>query len=208
MLYVWMPLHMGWLLVNGLCVLLYLRSPKGGCCSISGDLSYSIDKEDYLQKFKCVSFWLLNFCVWLEGLDSAYRFNHTSWMRVVTPTDRPKSVRISYVIEVLWLLCVVSWLSFPDGVGSFVIALSQISSFLLIYTCKSNLQNSNNEERWMKCKFYFSHFFHISQLVMILIYAVLRHRYRPTVHSSCFSLVRFNTSTMYFPVINASRLKK
>ena len=28
------------------------------------------------------------------------RFNHTSWMVVVTPTDRPKSVRNRYVIEV------------------------------------------------------------------------------------------------------------
>ena len=29
------------------------------------------------------------------------RFNHTSWVTVVTPTDRPKSVRIRCVIEVL-----------------------------------------------------------------------------------------------------------
>ena len=28
------------------------------------------------------------------------RFNHTSWMAVVTPTDRPKSVRNRCVIEV------------------------------------------------------------------------------------------------------------
>ena len=28
------------------------------------------------------------------------RFNHTSWMSVVTPTDRPKSVRNCCVIEV------------------------------------------------------------------------------------------------------------
>ena len=29
-----------------------------------------------------------------------YRFNHTSWMTFVTPTDRPRSVRILCVIEV------------------------------------------------------------------------------------------------------------
>ena len=32
-------------------------------------------------------------------LGTRKRFNHTSWMTVVTPTDRPKSVRNRCVIE-------------------------------------------------------------------------------------------------------------
>ena len=35
--------------------------------------------------------------------------NHTSWMAVVTPSDRPKSVRNSYVIELFCgVVCVVT----------------------------------------------------------------------------------------------------
>ena len=36
------------------------------------------------------------------------RFNHTSWLAVVTPTDRPKLVRSRCVIEVLVTFCVVT----------------------------------------------------------------------------------------------------
>ena len=53
----------------------------------------SVSKEDYLQIFKCVSFWLYSFCGSWEGWDPVNRFTHTSWLAVVTPTDRPKSVR-------------------------------------------------------------------------------------------------------------------
>ena len=36
------------------------------------------------------------------------RLNHTSWVTVVTPIDRPKSVRNRYVIEVFGgVVCVV-----------------------------------------------------------------------------------------------------
>ena len=37
-------------------------------------------------------------------------FNHTSWVTAVTPTDRPKSVRNSYVIKFLvaFLCCHVA----------------------------------------------------------------------------------------------------
>ena len=57
--------------------------------------------------------------------------NHTSWVAVVTPTDRPKSIRNLCLIELFCgVVCVVTlpfWL--PVGVGAFVIGLSQISSF-------------------------------------------------------------------------------
>ena len=57
--------------------------------------------------------------------------NHTSWVAVVTPTDRPKSVRNRCVIELFVALFVLSLCPFDisAGVWAFVIGLSQISSF-------------------------------------------------------------------------------
>ena len=43
-----------------------------------------------------------------EGWVPVNRFNHTSWMTVVTPTDRPKSVRNRCVIEVFGGVFVLS----------------------------------------------------------------------------------------------------
>ena len=59
------------------------------------------------------------------------QFNHTSWVVIVTPTDRPKSVRNRCVIEVLVGGFVLSrcFLDFSVGVWGFVIEMSQISSF-------------------------------------------------------------------------------
>ena len=58
--------------------------------------------------------------------------NHTSWVAVVTPTDRPKSVRNRCLIELfLWrCLCCHCPFDISVGVGAFVIGLSQISFFL------------------------------------------------------------------------------
>ena len=49
--------------------------------------------------------------------------NHTSWVAVVTPTDRPKSVRNRCVIELFVALFVLSLCPFDIsvGVGAFVI---------------------------------------------------------------------------------------
>ena len=57
--------------------------------------------------------------------------NHTSWVAVVTPTDRPKSVCNRCVIELFVVLFVFSLCPFDisAGVGAFVIGLSQISPF-------------------------------------------------------------------------------
>ena len=67
------PLRLVWLLV---------------CC---------LYKEVYLQIFKCVSFWLHGSGEWEGG--PVNQVNHTSWVSVVTPTDRPKSVRNCCLIE-------------------------------------------------------------------------------------------------------------
>ena len=60
-----------------------------------------------------------------------HQVNHTSWVTVVTPTDRPKSVRNRCVIELFVALFVLSLCPFDTSVnvGDFVIGLSQISSF-------------------------------------------------------------------------------
>ena len=53
-------------------------------------------------------------------------------MAIVTPTDRPESVRNRCVIEVLVLsLCCLFTSLFTDGIGAFAIGRSQISSFSL-----------------------------------------------------------------------------
>ena len=57
-------------------------------------------------------------------------------MAVVAPTDRPKSVRNRCVIEVFGGVFVLSvaFFYFSEGVGTFVMGLSQISSFFAMYT--------------------------------------------------------------------------
>ena len=65
-------------------------------------------KEVYLQIFKCVSFWLHGCCGEWEG-GPENQVNHTSWVAVVTPTDRPKSVRNCCLIEhFCGVVCVVT----------------------------------------------------------------------------------------------------
>ena len=62
-----------------------------------------------------VSFYIVNVCPdsccgkW-KSWDPINRYNHTSWMAIVTPTDRPKSVRNSCVIEIFGRFCVVTLL--------------------------------------------------------------------------------------------------
>ena len=68
------PLRFGWLLV---------------CC---------LYKEVYLQIFKCASFWLHGCCGEWEGW-ARKSVSRTSWVALVTPTDRPKSVCNRCVIE-------------------------------------------------------------------------------------------------------------
>ena len=67
-------------------------------------------------------------------------FNHTSWVAVVTPTDRPKSASNRCVIKDFWLrFCVVALLLrfFSVSVGFFLIGLSQAYSFFS-FICFNN----------------------------------------------------------------------
>ena len=76
-------------------------------------------------------FCLHSFCGYLEGWDPVNWFNHTSNVAVVTPADRPKSVRNCCVIEVFGGGFVLSlcFLEISVCVRAFVIGLSQISFF-------------------------------------------------------------------------------
>ena len=70
----------------------------------------SVYKEDYLQIFKCVSFWLHSCCGKWAGWDPVNRFNHTSWVAIITPTDRPVGLQ-SLCNRIFWLrFCVVALL--------------------------------------------------------------------------------------------------
>ena len=73
--------------------------------------------------------------------------NHTSWVALVTPTDRPKSVRNRCLIELFCdVVCVVTCpFDISVGLGAFVIGLGQISSFLS--------PKSNNVGRYRKLHF-------------------------------------------------------
>ena len=78
-----------------------------------------------------MSFWLHGCCGEWEG-GPVNQVNHTSWVAVVTPTDRPKSVRNCCLIELFCgVVCVVT-LPFWHfcWCRGFVIGLGQISSFL------------------------------------------------------------------------------
>ena len=88
--------------------------------------------ENYLQILKRLSFWLQSCCGWWEDCDPLNRFNHSSWVAVVTPTDRPNSVFNRCVIEgfggVFVLFCHIAFWTL-SVVRAFVIGLLQISSF-------------------------------------------------------------------------------
>ena len=66
-------------------------------------------------------------------MDPVNKFNQTSWVAIVTPTDRPKSVRNRCLIEVFGGIVVLSrcFLDFSVGVGAFVIGQSRISAVSL-----------------------------------------------------------------------------
>ena len=88
-------------------------------------------KEVYLQNFKYMSFKLHSCCGEWDGLVHK-PVNHTSWLAVVTPTDRPKSVCNRCVIE---LFCVAFYVlslcpfNISVGIGALVITLPFLSFY-------------------------------------------------------------------------------
>ena len=85
-----------------LCIDIYDFSAWRGCWFVY------LYKEVYLHIFKCVSFWLHGCCGGVGRL-ARKPVNHTSWVAVVTPTDRPKSVCNRCLIELFCgVVCVVT----------------------------------------------------------------------------------------------------
>ena len=71
--------------------------------------------------------------------------NHTSWVAVVTPTDRPKSVRNRCLIEhFCGVVCVVTLpFDISVGVGAFVIQCKTESDLFLFLFVIGLLQTSS-----------------------------------------------------------------
>ena len=117
----------------GFCSLLVTLSFKENICSILFSLDTLHIKISANCKIipACSCPQIHNCCGEWEGWDPVNWFNHSSWVAIVTPTDRHKSVRNRCVIEDLGGVFVLSncFLDFSVGVGAFVIRLSQISSF-------------------------------------------------------------------------------
>ena len=69
-------------------------------------------------------------------------------MAIITPTDRPKSVRNRCVIEVFGgvFFVVTCFLDFSVGVGAFVMGLSQIASFFSYFLKREFTCHYDNAE--------------------------------------------------------------
>ena len=117
------------------CIDLYDLSAWGGCWFVV-----------YIRRF---IYKFLNVCPFdytaVAGngkVGPVNQVNHTSWVAIVTPTDRPTSVRNRCVIELFCGLFVLSLCPFDIsvGVGAFVVGLSQISS---VFSFKGKIFISN-----------------------------------------------------------------
>ena len=75
-----------------LCVHFYVLSAWCSCWFVVFIMRF------ILKHFKCLFFWLHGYCGEWEGW-ARKAINHTSLVAVVTPSDRPKSVRNRCVIE-------------------------------------------------------------------------------------------------------------
>ena len=95
-------------------------------------------EENYLQLFKCVSFWLQSCCGKLEGWALVNRFNHTSGVTAVTPIDRPKSVCNRCVIEVFGGVFYVVTMLYSVGGGVCHRTESDLFLFVLIDMTKNS----------------------------------------------------------------------
>ena len=114
-----------------MCIDFYDLSTWGGC------LFVVYIRRFIYNFFKCVSFWLHGCCGKWEGW-AREPVNHTSWVALVSPTYRHKSVRKRCVIELfvglfVWSICPFD---ISVGVGAFVMGLNQISSF---FSCQKGI---------------------------------------------------------------------
>ena len=116
----------------GTCMCSNVETNLSWACLVSGPLNF---EHPSVLLFCLIHY--LSICLFLVfGIGSLIRVQKQKCAYdpnglLVTPTDRPKSVRNRCVIEVFGGVCVCCPLvfEFSVGVGSFVIGLSQISSF-------------------------------------------------------------------------------
>ena len=115
---------------------IYICVPRFNVLSTFGGCRYSVYIRRIIYKFVNVcTFDSHDCCGLLEGWALVNRFNHTSGVIAVNPTDRPKSVRNHCVIDVFGDVFMLSRcvLDFLCGCRGFVTGLSQISSFFSHY---------------------------------------------------------------------------
>ena len=105
-------------------------------------------------------------------LGTVQRYNHNSWITVVTPTDNSKSVHNRCVIEVLVaFLCCQFVFEFSVGIWGFVTGLCQISFFSL----KINLWNSHFILWISNCNFWKSKLFFNYNVFQTLFFDIPKH---------------------------------
>ena len=97
-----------YIFIYGFYHLAWVCNNFNGLSALVDGLILGFYKEDYFHIFKWVSFWLHSLCGKWEGWDPVNQFNHTSWVDVVTPTDRPKSDCNRCVIKVFGGVFVLS----------------------------------------------------------------------------------------------------
>ena len=73
--------------------------------------------------------WLHNSSGKWEGSDLKLLVNHTGWMTVVAPADRPTSVRKHHVIERVCSIFVLLWLFIVCRLGVFDILCFHFAFF-------------------------------------------------------------------------------
>ena len=78
--------------------------------------------------FKFLFFWLHSRCWKWEGMALKSQINHTGWMTVVAPIDRPKSVRNCYAMEHFCSVFVLLYLCIVCRLGEFATRVHQIAS--------------------------------------------------------------------------------
>ena len=86
----------------------HLHNTLAKCC-VNFFMSVRYAENRFSVSLCSVSFWLNGYCGEWEG-GPVNQVNHTSWVAVVTPTDRPKSVRNCCFIELFCgVVCVVTF---------------------------------------------------------------------------------------------------
>ena len=105
------------------CIDFYALSAWGGCWFV-------VYIRRFIYKFLNVCPFEYTAVAGSGKVGPVNQVNHTSWVAIVNPTDRPKSVRNRCIIElfVAFFMLLLCPFDISAGVRAFVLGLSQISS--------------------------------------------------------------------------------